>query len=134
MSGKFGFRDGGFWHTLAVGGGVGEKVTADSWRGVGFCHEHALILYVYLANDDVEDSVLTVSRPPGLWMVGEGNVADIGHSITSTHIVLDGYNLSIDRSELGVTLQCDLRSRHRDTGSQTHIQPNRSSLDCDVLR
>ena len=30
--------------------------------GIGFCHEHALILYVYLPNDDhdAEDSVLTV--------------------------------------------------------------------------
>ena len=30
--------------------------------GTGFCHEHALILYVYLPNDDhdAEDSVLTV--------------------------------------------------------------------------
>lgn len=28
---------------------------------IGFCHEHALILYVYLPNDDAEDSVLTVS-------------------------------------------------------------------------
>ena len=28
-------------------------------RTLGFCHEHALILYVYLSNDDVE-SVLTV--------------------------------------------------------------------------
>jgi len=29
---------------------------------VGFCHEHALILYVYLSNDNGEDeSVLTVS-------------------------------------------------------------------------
>ena len=26
----------------------------------GFCHEHALILYVYLSNDD-QESVLTVS-------------------------------------------------------------------------
>ena len=26
---------------------------------IGFCHEHALILYVYLSNDDME-SVLTV--------------------------------------------------------------------------
>ena len=30
---------------------------------VGFCHEHALILYVYLSGDDTE-SVLTVRLPP----------------------------------------------------------------------
>jgi hypothetical protein len=31
--------------------------------GIGFCHEHALILYVYLpgADDGGEESVLTVS-------------------------------------------------------------------------
>lgn len=29
----------------------------------GFCHEHALILYVYLSNDDTE-SVLTVRPSP----------------------------------------------------------------------
>lgn len=31
----------------------------------GFCHDHALILYVYLSHDDME-SVLTVSLPPSL--------------------------------------------------------------------
>lgn len=35
---------------------------ADWLVGIGFCHDHALILYVYLANGDqgVEESVLTV--------------------------------------------------------------------------
>jgi hypothetical protein len=37
------------------------KVADMGVRGIGFCHEHALILYVYLPNDDTEDSVLTVS-------------------------------------------------------------------------
>lgn len=32
---------------------------------IGFCHDHALILYVYLANgvQGVEESVLTVCTP-----------------------------------------------------------------------
>ena len=36
---------------------------------LGFCHEHALILYVYLPNDDAEDSVLTVSLARGSGML-----------------------------------------------------------------
>ena len=35
-----------------------HSIEADLYR-IGFCHEHALILYVYLSNDDME-SVLTV--------------------------------------------------------------------------
>lgn len=40
---------------------IGGRDT-DLIMGTGFCHEHALILYVYLSNDEagVDDSVLTV--------------------------------------------------------------------------
>ena len=36
-----------------------RRAKEDSYQ-TGFCHEHALILYVYLSGDDME-SVLTVS-------------------------------------------------------------------------
>lgn len=43
---------------------AGEWESADHWMRVGFCDEHALILYVYLPNDeDGPESVLTVSGP-----------------------------------------------------------------------
>lgn len=53
-----------------MGGDAGEE-SADLTEG--FCDERALILYVYLENNepDVEDSVLTVSWPgEGVGLVG----------------------------------------------------------------
>lgn len=45
---------------------AGEDANVCSFVFAGFCHEHALILYVYLPNDDTggEDSVLTVRFIP----------------------------------------------------------------------
>jgi len=51
------------WATVRVEGRDGGRVLGVGRLGgrviAGFCHEHALILYVYLPNDDTEDSVLT---------------------------------------------------------------------------
>lgn len=50
--------------SLHVSAMVATMIIADSkLMTTGFCNENALILYVYLANDnDESESVLTVSR------------------------------------------------------------------------
>ena len=50
----------------SIRSGRGRRCRADSLLRLGFCHDHALILYVYLANGDqgVEESVLTVCTAP----------------------------------------------------------------------
>lgn len=56
LRGGFAMEWEGYW---------GCQTTLTLMVGTGFCHEHALILYVYLPNDDAEDSVLTVNDFPG---------------------------------------------------------------------
>lgn len=48
------------WLGVGWGGEVGWDA---DWLLVGFCHEHALILYVYISDeeDGGDESVLTVS-------------------------------------------------------------------------
>ena len=62
---------------------------------LGFCHEHALILYVYMSNDDME-SVLTVRftsilLPPPILLNG----TNLMNSTTSRLTALDTQRNSI---------------------------------------
>ena len=54
---------------------------------LGFCHEHALILYVYLSNDDVE-SVLTVCGMTWSYSIRNFCVKDSAKSANSTTSLL----------------------------------------------
>ena len=53
---------------------------------LGFCHDHALILYVYLPNDDdnAEESVLTVNIPIQ-YHRALNDFTDLCESIISAH-------------------------------------------------